>query len=56
MAHEKKRTKMGILDQFKKLVPEGENSEYGIMVFANFENECQPGGTCKANKKLFGRK
>ena len=30
---------MGMLDQFKKLVPQGENSEYGIMLFANFENE-----------------
>ena|GEM_PF-5595334 len=30
---------MGILDQFKKVVPEGENSEYGVMLFANFANE-----------------
>lgn len=43
MAREKERTKMGMLDQFKKLVPQGEDSEYGIMLFANFENEgCWP--------------
>jgi len=39
MAQEKERMKMGMLDQFKKLVPQGENSEYGILLSANFENE-----------------